>query len=122
LLCIAVVLTKRWHGAFSMDTTDGIQKFHSAPTPRIGGVPIVFALVIVWGKSSAEIQTLLAPILFAGMPAFLFGLAEDLLKQIGVVQRLLATMASGFLAWYLTDYSDYCTQLGESEMGSLGFY
>jgi len=107
LLCIAVVLTKRWHGAFSMDPTDGIQKFHSAPTPRIGGVPIVFALalVLVLDKSNTEIQALLATILFAGMPAFLFGLAEDLFKQIGVVQRLLATMSSGFLAWYLTDYS-----------------
>jgi UDP-N-acetylmuramyl pentapeptide phosphotransferase/UDP-N-acetylglucosamine-1-phosphate transferase len=105
LLCIAVVLTKRWHGAFSMDTSDGIQKFHSEPTPRIGGIPIVLALVIVWGKSSAEIQTLLAPILFAGMPAFLFGIAEDLTKQIGVVQRLLATIASGLLAWWITDYS-----------------
>jgi UDP-N-acetylmuramyl pentapeptide phosphotransferase/UDP-N-acetylglucosamine-1-phosphate transferase len=105
LLCIAVVLTKRWHGAFSMDTTDGIQKFHSAPTPRIGGIPIILALVIAWGKSSPEIQTLLAPILFAGMPAFLFGIAEDLTKQIGVVQRLLATIASGLLAWLITDYS-----------------
>ena len=105
VLCIAVVLTKPWHEAFSMDTTDGIQKFHTAPTPRIGGIPIVLALVIAWGKSSVEIQTLLAPILFAGMPAFLFGLAEDLTKQIGVVQRLLATMASGLLAWWITDYS-----------------
>ena len=105
LLCIAVVLTKRWHGVFSMDTTDGIQKFHSVPTPRIGSIPIIFALVIAWGKSSAEIQTLLAPILFAGMPAFLFGIAEDLTKQIGVVQRLLATMASGLLACWITDYS-----------------
>ena len=104
-LCIAVVLTKRWHGAFSMDTTDGIQKFHSTPTPRIGGIPITLALVIAWGKSSAEIQTLLAPILFAGMPAFLFGIAEDLTKQIGVVQRLLATIASGLLACWITDYS-----------------
>jgi UDP-N-acetylmuramyl pentapeptide phosphotransferase/UDP-N-acetylglucosamine-1-phosphate transferase len=105
LLCIAVVLTKRWHGAFSMDTTDGIQKFHSAPTPRIGGIPIILALVIAWGRSSAEIQALLAPILFAGMPAFLFGIAEDLTKQIGMVQRLLATMASGLLAWLITDCS-----------------
>ena len=105
LLCIAVVLTKRWHGAFSMDTTYGIQKFHSAPTPRIGGIPIVLALVVAWGKSSAETQSLLVPILFAGMPAFLFGIAEDLTKQIGVVQRLIATMASGLLAWWITDYS-----------------
>jgi hypothetical protein len=37
VLCIAVVFTKRWHGVFSMDTTDGIQKFHSAPTTRIAG-------------------------------------------------------------------------------------
>ena len=105
LMCIFVVLTKSWHGAFSMDTTDGIQKFHSTPTPRIGGIPIVLALVISWAKSSAEIQALLAPILFAGMPAFLFGIAEDLTKQIGVVQRLFATMASGVLAWWITDYS-----------------
>ena len=105
LLCIAVVLTKRWHGQFSMDTTEGVQKFHSAPTPRIGGFPIFLALVIAWAKSATEIQTLLAPILFAGMPALLFGMAEDLTKQIGVVQRLLATLASGLLAWLLTDYS-----------------
>jgi UDP-N-acetylmuramyl pentapeptide phosphotransferase/UDP-N-acetylglucosamine-1-phosphate transferase len=105
LLCVAIVLTKRWHGTFSMDTTDGIQKFHTAPTPRIGGIPIVLALMMAWGKSTTEIQTLLAPILFAGMPAFLFGTAEDLTKQIGVVQRLLATMASGLLGWWITDYS-----------------
>jgi UDP-N-acetylmuramyl pentapeptide phosphotransferase/UDP-N-acetylglucosamine-1-phosphate transferase len=105
VLSIVVVLTKPWHGVFSMDTSNGIQKFHSAPTPRIGGIPILLALVIAWGKSSTEIQTLLAPILFAGMPAFLFGIAEDLTKQIGMVQRLLATMTSGLLAWWLTDYS-----------------
>ena len=105
LLCIAFVLTKRWHGAFSMDSTNGIQKFHTNPTPRIGGIPIVLALVMAWDKSSAEIQTLLAPVLIAGMPAFLFGIAEDITKRVGVVQRLLATMASGLLAWWITDYS-----------------
>jgi UDP-N-acetylmuramyl pentapeptide phosphotransferase/UDP-N-acetylglucosamine-1-phosphate transferase len=105
LLCIAVVLTKRWHGSFSTDTTDGIQKFHSAPTPRIGGLPITLALVIACGYTNAEIQAILTPILFAGMPAFLFGVAEDLTKKIGVVERLFASMASGLLAWWITDYS-----------------
>ncbi len=104
-LCIAVVVTKPWHGAFSMDSTEGVQKFHFVPTPRIGGIPIVLALILAWGNSNADIQTILGPILFAGMPAFLFGLAEDLFKQIGIFQRLFATMASGLLAWYLTDYS-----------------
>lgn len=105
LIGLLLVLTKRWHGSLSMDFTDGIQKFHTTPTPRIGGIPILFGLVLVWGKSSPEIKDLLTPILLAGMPAFLFGIAEDLTKQVGVVQRLLATMASGFLAWWMTDYS-----------------
>jgi UDP-N-acetylmuramyl pentapeptide phosphotransferase/UDP-N-acetylglucosamine-1-phosphate transferase len=43
--------------------------------------------------------------LIAGLPAFLFGLAEDITKRVGVLARLLATMASGLLAWWLTDYS-----------------
>ena len=104
-LCIAVVVTKRWHGAFSMDSTEGVQKFHFVPTPRIGGIPIIMALILAWGNSNADIQTILGPILFAGMPAFLFGIAEDLTKHIGVTQRLLATMTSGLLAWWITDYS-----------------
>jgi UDP-N-acetylmuramyl pentapeptide phosphotransferase/UDP-N-acetylglucosamine-1-phosphate transferase len=105
LLCVIVLLSKPWHGAFSMDSTDGIQKFHSSPTPRIGGIPILLALILGFGVSNTDIQKLLAPILFAGMPAFLFGIAEDLTKQIGVVLRLLATMASGLLAWWISDYS-----------------
>jgi UDP-N-acetylmuramyl pentapeptide phosphotransferase/UDP-N-acetylglucosamine-1-phosphate transferase len=105
LLCIVVVLSKRWHGMFSMDTTEGIQKFHTQPTPRIGGIPIVLSLLLTWEKSSPDIQAILTPIMIAGMPAFLFGIAEDFTKQIGVTQRLLATMASGLLAWWITDYS-----------------
>lgn len=30
--CILLVLTKSWHGSFSIDSTDGIQKFHTQPT------------------------------------------------------------------------------------------
>jgi UDP-N-acetylmuramyl pentapeptide phosphotransferase/UDP-N-acetylglucosamine-1-phosphate transferase len=104
-LCVLLVITKRWHGALTMDFTDGVQKFHTAPTPRVGGVPIVLGLIAAWGKAPADVQTMLTPILFAGMPAFLFGVAEDITKRVGVMQRLLATMASGLLAWWITDYS-----------------
>jgi UDP-N-acetylmuramyl pentapeptide phosphotransferase/UDP-N-acetylglucosamine-1-phosphate transferase len=103
--CLLLVLTKRWHGALTMDSSSGIQKFHTMPTPRIGGVPIVLGLIVAWGKAPADIKQLIAPILFAGMPAFLFGVAEDITKRVGVMQRLLATMASGLLAWWITDYS-----------------
>src|SRR5574343_314510 len=104
-LCVLLVLTKRWHGALTMDHVEGIQKFHTAPTPRIGGVPIVLGLVVAWGKAPPDTKDMLTPILFAGMPAFIFGVLEDITKRIGVMQRLLATMASGLLAWWITDYS-----------------
>ncbi len=88
-----------------MDSSHGIQKFHTTPTPRVGGLPIVIGLSVACFTSTPEIKHILAPILIAGLPAFLFGLAEDITKRVGVLARLLATMASGLLACWLTDYS-----------------
>lgn len=105
VLCVLMVITKRWHGALTMDFSDGVQKFHTEPTPRVGGIPIVLGLVVAWGKAPQDMQAMLTPILFAGLPAFIFGLAEDITKRVGVLQRLLATMASGLFAWWITDYS-----------------
>jgi UDP-N-acetylmuramyl pentapeptide phosphotransferase/UDP-N-acetylglucosamine-1-phosphate transferase len=105
LLSVLIVLTKKLHGSVTMDLSNGIQKFHTAPTPRVGGLPIVIGLSVAWVTSTPEIKHLLTPILIAGLPAFLFGLAEDITKKVGVLARLLATMASGLLAWWLTDYS-----------------
>lgn len=102
VLCVLLVLTKRWHGALTMDHVEGVQKFHTTPTPRIGGVPIVLGLVVAWSKAPAGIQALIIPILFAGLPAFIFGVLEDITKRVGVIQRLLATMVSGLLAWWIT--------------------
>ncbi|PRD65443.1 MraY family glycosyltransferase [Malikia granosa] len=103
--CLMLVLTKRWHGALSMDFTDGIQKFHSSPTPRVGGLPIVLGVLVAWWQAPTEWKEPLFVLFVAGMPAFTFGLAEDITKRVGVSQRLLATMASGLLAWWLSDYS-----------------
>lgn len=104
-LCVLLLLTKRWHGDITMDHTKGVQKFHTVPTPRIGGIPIVLGLTVACGKAPQDIHHMLAAILFAGMPAFLFGVLEDITKRVSVLQRLLATMASGLLAWWVTDYS-----------------
>jgi UDP-N-acetylmuramyl pentapeptide phosphotransferase/UDP-N-acetylglucosamine-1-phosphate transferase len=104
-LCVLLVITKRWHGALTMDVTDGIQKFHTAPTPRVGGIPIVLAVCVAWWVATVDVKDMLFPILLASMPAFVFGVVEDITKRVGVMQRLLATMASGLLAWWITDYS-----------------
>jgi UDP-N-acetylmuramyl pentapeptide phosphotransferase/UDP-N-acetylglucosamine-1-phosphate transferase len=103
--CILLVFTKSWHGALSMDSNQGIQKFHSTPTPRIGGLAIVAALWVAWLNAPSELKSLIGIFLLAGLPAFIFGLAEDITKKVSVLQRLIATMSSGLLAWWLTDYS-----------------
>ena len=105
--CILLVLTKSWHGSFSIDSTDGIQKFHTQPTPRIGGIAIAVGVLVGFAASShdpaaAEKRAILSAILLAGMPAFIFGLLEDLTKRVSVRARLLATMASGMLGWGIT--------------------
>jgi UDP-N-acetylmuramyl pentapeptide phosphotransferase/UDP-N-acetylglucosamine-1-phosphate transferase len=88
-----------------MDANEGIQKFHSTPTPRIGGLAIVAALWVAWLNAPSELKSLIGIFLLAGLPAFIFGLAEDITKKVSVLQRLIATMSSGLLAWWLTDYS-----------------
>ena len=103
--CILLVLTKSWHGAFSMDADEGIQKFHTKPTPRIGGLAIVAALWVASLNAPAELKSLIGMFLLAGLPAFIFGLFEDITKKVSVILRLLATVVSGLLAWWLTDYS-----------------
>lgn len=105
LVAVLLVITKRWHGHFSMDGLIGIQKNHLKPTPRVGGVSVfagVAAAYIVAQPGRAEI---LSALLLAGLPAFVFGLAEDVTKRVGVLARLLATMASGVLGWVLTGVS-----------------
>jgi UDP-N-acetylmuramyl pentapeptide phosphotransferase/UDP-N-acetylglucosamine-1-phosphate transferase len=57
-----------------------------------------------------EVAAMLGPILIASLPAFLAGTAEDIVKRGRVTERLLATFASGVLAWWLT--GDSLTRIG----------
>ena len=105
LSAIGLVATKRWHGKFTLDHTAGVQKFHRVPTPRVGGIAIMAALAAAWFVAEGELSSLLGRLLVAGLPAFCFGLAEDLTKKVSVRTRLFATMGSGVCAWVLTSAS-----------------
>jgi len=103
---VAIVATSKWHGAFSHDHSEGVQKFHTAPTPRIGGLAILIGLLAAWATlSGSEAHLLLGMMLLAGLPAFVMGFAEDLTKRVGVNARLLATIVSGIAACFFTGYS-----------------
>lgn len=96
LASAALVASQRWHGRFTHDTFEGAQKFHVAPTPRIGGVAILAGCIAAW-LLEPGLRALLSPILLAGSYAFAAGLAEDLTKRVVVSVRLVATMASGLV-------------------------
>ena len=104
MICILAVFTQSWHGQFSLDSLNGIQKLHINPTPRIGGFPIALGLLVSVMASPPELREELWPWLLSSFPAFVFGLAEDFTKRVNIQTRLLATMASGVLAWLLTGY------------------
>jgi UDP-N-acetylmuramyl pentapeptide phosphotransferase/UDP-N-acetylglucosamine-1-phosphate transferase len=105
LASVALVVTQRWHGRYSTDSTIGVQKFHTKATPRIGGVAILAGLTVGWVLAGPGVNALFGPLLLAGSAAFVFGLAEDLTKRVSIRSRLLATMASGVLGWAITGQS-----------------
>lgn len=107
---IFLVLTKTWHGALSLDTSSGPQKVHTQPTPRIGGIGIALGVLAGYAAASPEMAAtekrfILGSIILAGIPAFVFGLLEDLTKRVSVRTRLLATMSSGVIGWGITGTS-----------------
>ena len=105
LAALLLVATQRWHGHLSMDGTEGVQKFHAQPTPRVGGVAVLLGLLVGYVLAAPGQKGLLGPLLLAGTPAIVFGLTEDLTKQVSVRTRLVATMACGVFGWVLTGLS-----------------
>ncbi|WP_341237302.1 glycosyltransferase [uncultured Limnobacter sp.] len=106
LVALVIVATKKWHGRLTLDVPQGIQKFHTIPTPRIGGIALAVGLIAAWSflPVGSNRQHLLGLLLLGALPAFAFGLAEDITKRISVKARLLATIASGLVAALLTGY------------------
>ena len=60
-------------------------------------------MVTVHAVAPADWYPVLGPMLLASLPAFVFGVAEDLSKRVGPRLRLLATMGSGVLASLMTN-------------------
>jgi len=80
-------------------------------------VAIFVGFIAAWLFSQAPVAKLLGSMLIAGLPAFAAGLTEDFTKRVGIRDRLLATMFSGILAWWLTGYS-----LNHIHIGAVDFF
>jgi len=104
-ICLLIVLTKSWHGHLTLDQSSGVQKFHAEPTPRVGGIALMIGLAFTWFLVMEPVKDILKNMLIASLPAFIFGTAEDITKKVSVKARLLATIFSGVVAWWITGIS-----------------
>lgn len=112
--CFFIVRYEHVHAHLSHDhlDEDRPQRFHTVPTPRIGGIALLTGLLGCGGLLMALKSQLGGPdlsefgyLLIAGIPAFLGGLAEDITKRTSVGDRLLLSMLSGAIgAWLLGAY------------------
>ena len=100
-----VVHTLGRTGSLALDhDVSGPQKFHTRAVPRVGGIGIFAGIaaglaLLCWiDRSVAVISVLL---LVCAVPAFAAGLVEDLTKRVSPLHRLLATMISAALAFWL---------------------
>jgi UDP-N-acetylmuramyl pentapeptide phosphotransferase/UDP-N-acetylglucosamine-1-phosphate transferase len=106
LLTLWVVRSAKTHARFSHDhDVSGPQKFHAHPVPRIGGVGIVGGIAAGAVALSAGHPGTNWPVvlLLCGMPAFIAGVAEDLLKTLSPRRRLFFTAVSAGLAAWLVE-------------------
>ncbi|WP_232219942.1 glycosyltransferase [Pseudogulbenkiania sp. MAI-1] len=102
LVAIAIIRSAHLHAHLSMDgDLSGPQKFHTAPTPRVGGVPVMAGLLLGAGGAWYEGLPEFAYLLLAGLPVFLAGFAEDLTKRVRPLYRLLFAFGSAAMAAWL---------------------
>lgn len=105
LIATIIVRSGSRHARLSADhDMSGPQKFHSRPVPRIGGIAVFAALlagvvsITVLQSANARLSWML---ILCALPAFAFGLLEDLVKNVSPRRRLFFTAVSSLLAIWL---------------------
>lgn len=107
LVILLLIRYNHLHAGLSADGVGGgVQKFHARAVPRIGGLGPVLGLlaVVAWLlHANPPLGRQMGWLLVAALPALAGGLAEDLTKRVPVLARLLLTMASALLGYWLLE-------------------
>ena len=100
-----LVATKRWHGALSVDSHSGPQKYHDAPTPRVGGIALLAGFLAAAAAAPPPIRELLLTIGLGSLAALVAGLAEDVTNRVPPSLRLGATLLAAWSFCLLSGYT-----------------
>jgi len=87
-----ILVSKKLHLRWTADNLHGLQKFHQTEVPRIGGVAFLFGLLVIEMVDPIILGATFEYLFLAGLIPFLFGLLEDLFKNILISTRLMASI------------------------------
>ena len=109
-LLVALLIVRFAHKSKRMLDCDlkSVQKIHAKPVPRIGGLAIFVAAVVgcvVVYLQTPAIGSWVAMLLLSASAAFGCGIVEDFTKNVSPRRRLLLTMVSATVAYFLLDAS-----------------
>ena len=84
----------------------GVQKIHAHPVPRIGGIAIFFAAIVGAGLVHWRVPLVgswIFLVILSASFAFGCGIVEDITKRVSPLRRLILTMISAGVGYYLLD-------------------
>ncbi len=90
--------------SFGHDKDEGVQKFHTQTTSRLGGMGLIvgfFVSVALSVKSMPEVASLGGWLLIACIPVFAGGLIEDLTHRVSPGMRLVLAIASSVFVLFV---------------------
>jgi UDP-N-acetylmuramyl pentapeptide phosphotransferase/UDP-N-acetylglucosamine-1-phosphate transferase len=95
LVAILIVTTKMFHGKLTFDGDHGVQKVHTSPTPRVGGIALFFGILTsILLLPDIEARSIGLMLLLSSLPAFLVGLTEDITNAVSPRIRLFSHLLS----------------------------
>lgn len=111
LACLAIFWTSKHHREWSGDDDTRIQKSHEQNfVPRIGGLAIFFAMILLYVFLEPGRQAIFGPIVLASFPIFFVGFSEDILRNVTPFHRLLVAFICGVFGWWITGF--HLTHIG----------
>ncbi|MBS1186424.1 MAG: glycosyl transferase [Burkholderiaceae bacterium] len=101
-----IIRLSRQHKNILDHVTHDVQRFHSRPVPRFGGLGILIAALV--GASVAcwrapPVGQWLLLLLLCALPAFGCGIVEDYTKNVSAMRRLMLTMAAAAIGYIALD-------------------
>ena len=90
--------------SFGHDKDEGVQKFHTQTTSRLGGMGLIIGLfmsIAAAVKTMPEVASIGGWLLIASIPVFAGGLIEDLTHRVSPGMRLMLAMASSLFVLFV---------------------